>query len=56
MEKKRITVYVPPEVHKKIKRYCIDKETNVSEVTSGLFKLLLDDKKVSDIKAPDLQS
>ena len=43
MEKQRTTLYIPKDIHKDIKKYCIEANTNVSQLVTDLFKLVLRD-------------
>ena len=45
MERKTTSIKIDPELWKKVKKYCIDKEIDVSEYIEGLVKADMEKKK-----------
>lgn len=44
MERRTTSIKIDPELWKKVRKYCIDKEMEVSDYIEGLIKMDLDKK------------
>jgi len=49
MERKTTSIKIDPELWKKVRKYCIDKEIDVSDYIEALIKIDLDKKRSSSI-------
>lgn len=44
-KKKQLNVWIPPDIIKNVKRICVEKETNLSNLIEELLKKWIDENK-----------